>query len=250
LTQEQIQGFDDVLWISKWQRAHWTSRYPGFTKYTKIFGNGINIEQFQPVKARDNPYSCIYGSNYARGLEVLLNCWPQIKHRFPKATLDIYYGWQHWQQMTPEKEQKLRTQVEQLKAFGVQEHGLVSHEELNRAYEKAAFWTYPCTMIEVFCITALRAQMAGAVPVIIEGSALPETVRHGYQCSRPEEYAATLLRALETAEKITLQEREQLGEFVRETYTWGKIARDWKNLFDADLEKAPALSFQSIKGYL
>jgi glycosyltransferase involved in cell wall biosynthesis len=247
LTQELIQSFDDVLWLSKWQRMHWASGYPTFAKYTKTFGNGVNLEQFQSLKPRSNPYSCIYGSNYARGLEVLLDCWPQVKKRFPKATLDIYYGWQHWQQMTPEKEQKLRTQVAQLKTLDVQEHGLVSHEELNRAYEKASFWTYPCTMIEVFCITALRAQLAGAIPVIIEGSALPETVRHGYKCSKPEEYAATLIRAMEDAEKISLQDRKPLGDFIRKEYTWEKIARDWKELFDADLSQPPSLSFKSLE---
>lgn len=231
LPEAQINGFDDVLWLTEWQRAQWISINPSFAKFTKIIGNGITPRQFKKLKERENPYSCIYGSNYSRGLEVLLNAWPNVKKQFPKATLDIYYGWQHWGMMTPEKEAKLRAQVVSLEGAGVKEHGLVSHEQLNRAYENASFWTYPCIAPEVFCITALRAQLAGAVPVIIQGSGLHETVPHGYSCKTVEEYEATLIKAMQDAEKISMEERKTMGDFVLKRYTWAKIARKWKEVF-------------------
>lgn len=238
VAESQINAFDDVLWISNWQREQWISVNPGFAKFTKIFGNGINPEQFNSIKERVNPHSCVYGSNYARGLEILLNIWPSIKHEFPNATLDIYYGWQHWGLLSPQQEAKMRSQIENLKALGVCDHGQVGHEELNQAYERTSLWTYPCIDQETFCITALRAQLSGAFPVIIEGSALKETVRHGLKCFTPEEYTALLKNAMRTAEKLSLQERVDMGKFILKEFTWDALALKWKELFDSTKEDA------------
>jgi glycosyltransferase involved in cell wall biosynthesis len=237
VTQEQATAWDDVLWVSDWQREQWVSVNPAFAKYTNIFYAGIMPEQFQPVTERKNPYSCIYGSNYARGLEVLLDVWPKVKERFPQATLDIYYGWQSWGDLSPATEAKLRDQIAKLP--GVQEHGRVDHETLNRAYERSSFWTYPCTYPETFCITALRAQLCGAVPVIIDGSNVTSIVRGGYHCKGREEYLGTLLAAMEQAEKITIDQRQQQGEFIRNDFTWKAVAARWKQRFDAAKTESP-----------
>ncbi len=231
VSKDQVLAFDDVLWLSKWQRRQWISVEPSFAKFTKIFGNGVNQEQFRPVQERINPYSCIYGSNYARGLEILLDLWPHIKEREPRATLDIYYGWQHWGLLSAKKEAEMRNKVARLP--DVHDHGLVSHEELNRAYEASSFWTYPCIMPETFCITALRAQLAGSIPVILEGTALAETVPHGYKCKSIQEYFFTLLKAFRDAETVSLDDRKKMGEFVLQTFTWHEIATKWKELFES-----------------
>lgn len=233
IPEEQVSGFDDVLWLSQWQREQWISRNPSFAKFNKIFGNGIDPAQFQMVGERTNPYSCIYGSNYSRGLEILLDIWPSIKEKFPQATLDIYYGWQHWGQLTLEKEIKMRGQIMTLAALDVREHGMVGHEELNQAYARASLWAYPCIAWETFCITGLRAQLAGAVPVVIRGSGLQETVRHGLACSASDEYAALLERAMREVEDMTVDKRKEMGEFILQEYTWEVIASKWRDLFDS-----------------
>jgi glycosyltransferase involved in cell wall biosynthesis len=230
--KNEIDQFEDVLWLSRWQREQWISVNPGFEKFKHFYGNGVNLEQFETVQDRSNPYSCIYGSNYARGLAILLNIWPDIKERFPKATLDIYYGWQHWGLMTKEQEAAMRQQVKNWEKLNVVEHGLVGHEELNRAYAKASFWTYPCTAPECFAITALRAQASGAIPVIIDGTALKETVRNGYKCANASEYLQTLTKAMLKAETITLEQRKRMKNFISEEFTWDKVADKWIETFE------------------
>lgn len=227
----EIDAFDDVLWLSNWQRNQWISINPKFAKFETIFGNGIDLNQFEQIQERDSPHTCIYGSNYARGLEVLLDIWPIVKQEVPDAQLDIYYGWEHWGLLSPKKEAKLRAQLLELASLNVHEHGRVSHKELNQAYGTASLWTYPCIGLETFCITALRAQFAGAIPVIIEGSALIETVQHGFKCSKPEEFCALLIHALQSAKDISLKERKKMQEFISEHFTWEKIAKKWKERF-------------------
>ena len=227
-----IESYDEIFWLSNWQRNQWVTLNPSLAKYINIYGNGINPDEIEPMTERTNPYSCIYASNYGRGLETLINCWPAIKKRFPKATLDIYYGWCSWSGLTAEQEVSLKNKISQLEPLDVKEHGLVGHKELHKAYSKASFWTYPCNGNETFCISAIKAQASGAIPVIITNSALQETVRHGYTCTTPEEYLSILLTAMQNAENITLQERIAMKQSVIEKYTWKNIAEKWKAVFD------------------
>lgn len=232
IDDKYVNGFDDVFWLSEWQRAVWIKTNSNFAKFTHIFGNGIDTKQFRSLKPRKNLYSCVYGSNYGRGLELLLNIWPKVKDRFPQATLDIYYGWNHWGLLSEEKEKKLKKLIEQQRILGVREWGCVGHEELTRAYETCSIWTYPCISAETFCITALRAQFAGLYPVIIEGSALTETVRYGVKCSKREEYLDLLLTTMENIEQVSLNERQAMREFISKEYTWDVIAKKWKEVID------------------
>lgn len=233
LAKEDIEAFDGVFWISEFQRNAWIAVNPSFSRFREIFGNGILPDQFPEVQERTNPYSCIYISSYDRGLKVLLDAWPRVKKEFPKATLDIYYGWQRSGITSVIEEAKMAAHIQSLAFLGVEEHGLVGHEELNAVCAKASLWTYPLISKEAFCISALRAQFAGAVPVIIDGSALKETVRHGYKCNTKEEYLSTLLNAMRKAEEISLEERRKQRQFILEKYTWPLIASQWKKLFDA-----------------
>jgi glycosyltransferase involved in cell wall biosynthesis len=227
---ETILEFDGVLWLSEWQRRQWASVSPDFSKFKLIFGNGINPSQFTPVQERRNPYSCIYGSCWNRGLEILLSLWPSIKEAEPRATLDIYYGTKLFAPSFPEKAAKMRKQIDSLQ--DVHEHGQVGHEELNKAYGSSSFWLYPCTWPETFCISALRAQFAGAIPVVREQCALKETVRHGYKCTSLKEYLPTVLMAFKQAETISLENRQKMGQFILEEWTWQKVASKWKDFFE------------------
>ncbi len=232
-TEEQINSFDGVLWISEYERQQYISKNPAFAKFTHIYGNGVPAALAKPIQPRENPYSCIWGSNYARGLDILLDIWPEVKKHYPKATLDIYYGWQHWGCMSKQKEAQMRAQVLALAPLGVQEHGMVGHDELTQAYERASLWTYPCTALETFCTTAIRAQLAGAIPVIIDGSALKETVRHGYRCATKEEYLAMLLQTMSTIDKVSVEERQKMSSFIVQEYTWEVLAKRWQELFES-----------------
>ena len=231
LKDSYVNCFDDVLWISSWQRKQWISKTPKFSAFRRIFGNGIEPDQFGPILERKNPHSCVYGSNYARGLEQLLDIWPQVKERFPDASLDIYYGWHNSSALKKETETKMKKQIKEYHSLSVTEHGKVGHEKLNQAFAQASLWTYPCNFDETFCITASRAQASGALPVIINRAALAETVNGGFSCSKKQEYLDTLLAAMEYAETMALEEREQLRAFVFEKYTWKKIAEQWDDLF-------------------
>lgn len=226
-----VRSFNGVLWLSEWQRQEWIKANPIYAEYKTIFGNGIEVSSFPPIEQRSNPHSCIYASNYARGLWKLIEIWPEVRKRHGDATLDIYYGWQTWGLLTKEQEDDLKGRIEQLAEQGVSEHGLVGHEELNKAFAKASVWAYPTHYPEVFCITALRAQYNGALPVVIPEAALAETVQHGIRVPSADDYLEMLCNAMQQAEKLTLSDRQQMRSFIDEKYTWKRIAEGWHELF-------------------
>ncbi len=228
--REHLEVYDGVFWLSRWQKDYFARQNPIFCKFDSIFGNGIEPAQFEPIRPRNNPHSCIYGSSYDRGLEILLDLWPKIKEEFPRATLDIYSGMHHLNIRLPDLAKRLRYKIDSLS--GVVDHGKVGHIELNRAYARASFWTYPCTFPEVFCITALRAQLSGAVPIVIKNYALWETVRHGYTCRDSQSYFETLRSAFKDAGNISLQTRKRMGTFVLSEFTWHSIAQKWDQTFN------------------
>ncbi|MBF8263310.1 MAG: hypothetical protein HW387_975 [Parachlamydiales bacterium] len=229
LAQEHIDSYDGVLWLSQWQRDCFVRSNPSFERFKTIFGNGIDPAQFPPITERKNPYSCIYATSYARGLEVLLNQWPEIKNKFPRATLDVYYGWSG---VSSDIQKELIEKLSALQELDVFEHGQVGHEELNQAYSRASFWVFPSSREpETFCISALRAQYAGAVPIVHCWGALNETARYGCRCFRLERFSVAIVKALENAENITLEERKQMRGFINEQFTWKVVVDRWLEHF-------------------
>lgn len=233
-------NFDEVIWISKWQREQWINYNQAFEAFKNIYGNGIVLEQFEKKeKEIKNVYSCIYGSNYARGLEILLDIWPEVKNNYLEATLDIYYGWQTWGLLSDNKISEMKKKLDDLKNMDVNEHGMVSHQELNEAYRNASLWTYPCIAPETFCITAIKAQYCGAIPVIIDGSALKETVRYGFRTNEQHNYLQLLLKAMSEIKNISNEDRNKMQKFIEEEYTWDKIALKLKNFIESNQSLTP-----------
>jgi glycosyltransferase involved in cell wall biosynthesis len=232
MESDAILAWDGILWLSEFQKNWHVERYPALQRYQGVFGNGIDIDRFPPIVERENPYSCVYASHYERGLSHLLDFWPHLKQAFPRATLDIYYGYSGDQPVTPETELSLKIKIPQLFLSDVREHGRVGQDELNHALNRASFWIHPSVYPESFCITALRAQYAGAIPVVYRWGALAETVQHGYFCSEYTHLPDPLLLALSQAPAISLSDRAAMRHFIREKYTWEKAARRWLACFE------------------
>ena len=55
--------------------------------------NGVDLAHFDQPSVTRTPYRLAYGSDYDRGLMVLLHHWPRIRQVRPEATLNVFYGW-------------------------------------------------------------------------------------------------------------------------------------------------------------
>ena len=178
----QFPSFDGICLLSEHHRKQFLDSWPGFDKVPYIIcGNGIVPEQFTEPMRITNPFSIGYYSNYARGLIVLMLIWPEIKKEFPTATLEIYYGRETWGTMPPDQFNFVLDKMNEYKDLGVTECGKVGHIQLASAMKRTSVLAYPCLALsETFCITVVKAQASGMIPVTTRIAALDETVHRDW----------------------------------------------------------------------
>lgn len=215
--------------------------------------NGINTTHFDEdvkrVKGR-----MFWSSSYDRGLKELLGEWPKIKLAVPEATLHIAYGWQVIEKRMHESPDfaRLKEHIEELmKQDGVRHLGRIGHQEVAREFMEADVWGYPTFYPEISCISAIKAQAAGAIPVVIPTAALAETVQYGYKTDRGyyndiqgnivmpfdamEQWTAKTIEYLQKPEEEKSALRAEMSKWAKEHYSWNKVAKEWEQEFENEL---------------
>lgn len=215
-----------------------------------ITRNGIDLRLFEglPAPADDRrPPRCVYTSVPSRGLDVLLQLWPEIRRQVPDAELQIFssmklYRRDEQQGEADPEHQALYERAQSLP--GVEYVGSVPQPQLAAALKQAKLLLYPVTVAEISCIAALEAQAAGCAVVTSHFGALPETAwgnsfvfgspySVGYQRLFAQR-AAELLRNDSLWQQISEQNRERMG-----AYSWLNVARQWLSIFEAAQGGAP-----------
>ena len=210
------------------------------------------------LKTKRNPYWCLTTSSYDRGNQHLLEMWPDIKKAVPQAELHIAYGWQLFDKFYSDNPSSMawKSRMEEMmKADGITHHGRLSQPEIMKWYKKCGLWTYPTHFGEINCISALKAQCWGAVPVIVNYAALKTSVKWGkkvegdiYEPETKEAYKKALIKALtdhEWQEKV----RAEMMPEAQKLFSWEVTAKKWNEEFcDSGKGKGHTGGFR--KGYL
>lgn len=232
---------DKVFFKSKYQRDA-CKILPD--EKTAIIPNGIVKEQFEGDKTK-RPFSAGYFSSYDRGLEVLLEMWPEIRKQVPEATLDIAYGWDSFDGMhkgNPVQQRwkwSMIRKMHALKDEGVTEHGRLSHQELAELMNKTKVWAYPTSFNEISCITAMKAMYSGMIPVTTYNYALVETLdKYGKQWAvpcmdihiNPKKQDEFVKRAIDALKDKEYNTDEQIK--YAEQFAWEKVAKQWAVEFE------------------
>lgn len=188
----------------------------------------------------NNPLKVIYTSSYDRGLEHLLKIWPAVKEAVPEAELHIYYGWTLWDKFYKDNPSSMawKAKIERgMEYDGVTHHGRVSQEEINKAMSECGIWAYPTHFGEINCITAMKAQALGCVPVTMNYAALETTVQHGikidgdiYDDETREEFTKELISLLQDPKRQE-EIRAEMVPWANEKFTWKKVAASWDEEF-------------------
>lgn len=182
----------------------------------------------EALSSSKRPFSVGYFSAYYRGLECLLNMWPQIRLEVPEATLDVYYGWESWLALEGENEfyYSMEDKFAELKDQGVTVHGRVSHEELAKAMSEIQVWAYPTEFPEIHCITALKAQEACCWPVVTTVAALNETVQCGDKI-RTQKIYTDQYKQEKFIEAVVAALKERKTGYPPADSDWSSVAAAW-----------------------
>lgn len=249
LTTERIANIDRIIFVSQYHR----DLYP-FLPEEKCFvsGNGISPEEFEALdgKFERDPHRIVYMSSHVRGLQLIYEVWEDVKKEIPDATLDIYYGWESYVAVNKNNPERMAwkeyMQKREKELDGVTDHGRIGHKQINEEIFKSGVWAYPCPFPEVYCITAVKAQAGGAVPVSSNFAALKETVQYGaildmkaqdektpvgqWDPEELEKFKIALIDMLKHPEK---QEaiRKDMMDWARSNMSWEKTAKQWDEDF-------------------
>lgn len=181
------------------------------------------------------PYTVGYFSAYYRGLECLLDMWPDIRKRCYEQTkhypeLSIYYGWQSWLAIQGEDDlyERISGKMKDLEDQGVTEHGRVSHVELAKAMKEIQVWAYPTEFPEIHCITALKVQEAKCWPVVTTVAALNETVQSGDKIETQKIYKDDYKQGRFIEAVVSALKEKKEGTPVPGC-DWSDVAKQWSD---------------------
>lgn len=230
--EREAVGFDKVLVLSQFHKSLLPPNIP--EEKIIVSANGINTPDFKDYKLERNPRRMIYTSSYDRGIQHLLEMWPDIRKEVPDAELHLFYGWETYDILMEKghRPKEFKAYLNNLiNQEGITDHGKVGHKQLIKEFQKSGLWVYPSHFEEISCISAMKAQACGCVPVVIDYAALKETVKHGVKVEGKAGpgvnpyYKEQLINILK---KPDLQEdfRKNLGG-MKDYFGWDKVARQW-----------------------
>jgi glycosyltransferase involved in cell wall biosynthesis len=235
-------AFDGIIYVSQWQRQV-TENFFGFQKPSVVIGNGF-APAFENMfasaaelrAAKEN--RAAYTTTPFRGLHILLDV---MKGLTTGTRLDLYSSMKVYQAAAGDD------QYAPLYRYAVENplitrHDAVSQSMLAERLLPVAFFTYPSTYAETFCIAALESVAAGLKVITTATAALPEVLgpRADYAALSAENPAQlvsdfrqlidTNVKAFQTNPGAWAEERFAALQDVNRTSTWAVRARQWEKL--------------------
>jgi len=204
LNKQKIKLIDNFVAHSPWQIKNTMSLLPN----TIAIPLGYYQKNYYPEPK--NKYQCVFASSPDRGLPQLLEYWPKIKTEFPQAILKVAYKNGNYSQ-----------------SDGVDYLGGLVEKDMAKIYLQSEFWLYPCTGIELFCLTAIKAQVAGAIPIIFPYMALQETVKFGIKTDEANFIKETILLFKDKTRQNKIRKQISRHHFI----TWEETIPIWENLW-------------------
>lgn len=198
-SEKDLSQFQAVVFPSQWARDNIVVNNPA----VEVVNYG-----YDPAKVKASwkiPKQCLYASSPDRGLDTLLEIWPKVVEAHPDAHLMVTYG------------------ARPRGIPNVTFMGEVDEETMNDLYATSEVWTHPCNGGEMFGITGVKAQVAGAIPVYFPVMALAETVKYGIKCKNEKEFKYNLIDLLGSSGKREIM-RANLAKL--DFPTWESTADD------------------------
>lgn len=194
------------------------------------FDLGVRLKDYDQ-SIEKIPGRCIYCSVPERGLEILHQCWPQIRAKVPHASLVITSDYRLWGAASP-----LDQRHRQMWLFdeGVSYLGKIERLKMVEEQLKAVCMSYGGTYQELFCISVAECLVSGTIPVTSTEGALPTTNELGYVIPGnlitkewQEKFINRIINILTNS-----QDTKDMQLKARDRFDWHKIAYQWEHLIE------------------
>jgi len=209
---------------TEWHKNLFLNLYPELTNKISIINNGISIDKFifKPAKISNR---FIYTSCTERGLDRLLELWPQISESIPDAELFISTYNDFPRNVF---EQKLKNTIDTFK--NVNHVGKLNKNQLYELMSTSEYWLYPTSFDETSCITAMEMLMSEVICLYYPRAGLMDTLGdYGLKVERGNEIETIL--GLTTKYKYDIKKR---GKEYAVSCDWKNRSETWKSLLFPD----------------
>jgi glycosyltransferase involved in cell wall biosynthesis len=238
-------SFDGIVYVSDWQRRV-TEQVFGFRRPAAIIGNGFapafenlfgSADELRAAKENRAAYT----TTPFRGLHILLDA---MQGCTTETRLDLYSSMKVYQ-MTGGDDQYTPLYDYAAKNPLISWHGSVAQKELAQRLKPVAFFAYPSTYAETFCISAVEAIAAGMKVLTTATAALPEIFgkKADYVDLHPGEekrLVADFRSLMEKNADLFKADPQAWAEArfadmqdINRTFTWAKRAEMWERLLAA-----------------
>jgi glycosyltransferase involved in cell wall biosynthesis len=192
---------------------------------------GIHEDFFRRAPAAaPPPPRAIFTSQPYRGLDWLLDLWPEIKRQVPRASFDIFAPKAHQAEANAKKAAQ----------DGVHFRGNIARPELVKELANVRVQLIPGHRDETYCLAAAEAMAAG-VPIVTLGTgSLSERVRdgkNGFIVRSREAFVGGTVRLLSDDALWNAMHRACLAD--TSLAGWDARAEEWEQLFASLSEPQP-----------
>ena len=205
--------------LTEWHKNEFIEKYPILKDKISLINNGIDCQSFSIETNKKIKNKFIYSSRPDRGLNILLELWPQILENLPDATLVIsFYG------TFPSEQINLKTIIDSYDS--IQYLGKLKFEQLYEEMASSEYWLYPTHWPETSCITALEMLMSGVICLYYPVAGLVNTLsNYGIPVEKGEE--------IEAINNLTVKRKTEIikrGKEYALSCSWTNRAKEWENI--------------------
>ncbi len=261
ITMALSWAYDAVAYVSAYHRKQWEGQIPELAPIGWVTKNGFD-PQHVPKDAVKDPNRIIHITRPERGLRPILAMWPELKRRYPQATLSLcrynsMYDAQGWAKVCASYDDAVKAVNEQV--GGITYLGELGKADLYQAIAESAVMWYPGVVdfAETSCIAAIEAQACGTPFVGSWKGALPETVPSGLliegDADRDPEYAeASISAVIEqlqgcATQSFAYRSRVKQGlAHVSPGYSYDTIAQEWEAHLFAEFDRRVATKGRQV----
>ncbi len=245
--QEERDIYEGFAFVSHWQCDRFQEHFGINSSRTKILLNAIS-PAFEDLFAQNEailphkstPPVLAYTSTPYRGLEILLEVFPQIRQAIPGTKLKVFSSMKVYNYDENKDREKYGWLYRQCQALeGVEYIGSIPQPQLAEQLKSVSIFAYPNTFPETSCIAAMEAMASGCYTITSALGALPETCAgfarlipmEGYwedYKQRFVEETVAVLKQFSAPDTTELENhlRRQV-DFVNHTYTWSIRTQAW-----------------------
>ena len=220
IIEENINKIDSCVCLTEYHKQLYSDRYPLLQNKINIINNGIvNNRAGENIKVKN---SFIYSSCAERGLERLLELWPEILLVLPDATLNIC-SYNHFP--TNDSEEIMNNTIKKY-SESIKHLGKLNQSDLYGLMKKTEYWLYPCCFLETSCITGMELLMHEVICLYYPIGGLSDTMKdYGLQVNHSNEIST--LMGLTDSDKQNIRKR---GLEYANDCSWKNRSIEWIQL--------------------